>query len=345
MANIFQPVERQKAKLRLALTGVSGGGKTLGALYVAYGITGDWSKIALIDTERERGRLYANRSDLPFPTGTFQYAPLYAPYWVSKYKEYVAEAAALVGPDGVVIVDSLTHAWNNEGGVLEYKDQLAAQPGKNSYTAWNEAGKEQNSLINHILSVPCHTIVTMRSKMAYAMELNDKGKQQPVKLGMAPVQREDTEYEFDIVLDIARSHVAMASKDVTFLDKFGAIITPELGEELIAWLSEGKDPEIYHCADCGTRILTDPNATAKQRVEKSTEMFGRALCAGCGKKAYATMKAQQAQGEPATPTAEPEPPQEEALPPPVEPAQKKASKPAGKKGAAENAENSEAQKS
>ncbi len=49
--SIFTPVTREKAKLRLALTGVSGAGKTLGALYIAYGITNDWSKIALIDTE------------------------------------------------------------------------------------------------------------------------------------------------------------------------------------------------------------------------------------------------------------------------------------------------------
>ena len=55
---MFETVTRKKAKLRLALTGVSGAGKTLSALYIAYGITGDWSKIALIDTEHERARFY-----------------------------------------------------------------------------------------------------------------------------------------------------------------------------------------------------------------------------------------------------------------------------------------------
>ena len=65
----FEKVTRQRAKLRMALTGVSGAGKTLGALYIAYGITGDWSRIALIDTEHERARFYASRSDLD--TGEF----------------------------------------------------------------------------------------------------------------------------------------------------------------------------------------------------------------------------------------------------------------------------------
>ena len=209
MSNLFAPVQRQKMKLRMALTGVSGGGKTLGALYLAYGLTDDWGKVALIDTERERGRAYASRSDLPTPTGEYLYAGLYAPYSPERYKEYVRQAAEAVGPDGVVIVDSLSHAWSNEGGVLEIKDRIAAQAGKNSYTAWNEAGREQNSLINYILGVDCHTIVTMRSKMEYAMELNERGKQQPVKIGLAPVQRDDTEYEFDIVMNIGRDHVAV----------------------------------------------------------------------------------------------------------------------------------------
>ena len=93
-------------------------------------------------------------------------------------------------------MDSFSHAWNNEGGILDVKDRIAAQQGKNSYTAWNEAGKVQNSLVNTILAVDCHTIVTMRSKMEYVMQENERGKTQPVKVGLAPVQRDDTEYEF-----------------------------------------------------------------------------------------------------------------------------------------------------
>ena len=236
----FQEVVREKSKLRMALTGVSGAGKTLGALYIAFGLTGNWSKIAVIDTEHERARMYANRTDLG--TGKFLYCPLYPPYTAERYTALVKEAAGVVGTDGVVIVDSFSHAWNNEGGILDVKDRIAAQQGKNSYTAWNEAGKVQNNLVNTILAVECHTIVTMRSKMDYVMQENERGKTQPVKVGLAPVQRDDTEYEFDIVLDIARSHIATASKDVTFLDKFGEVITPELGRQLKAWLDDGVDP-------------------------------------------------------------------------------------------------------
>lgn len=237
----FEKVIRTKTKLRMALTGVSGAGKTLGALYIAYGLTGDWGKVAVIDTEHERTRGYGNNRR--YEVGQFIYCPFRPPYAPEKYINLVREAAAIVGADGVVIVDSLSHAWKGEGGVLEVKDKIAASSKSgNSYTAWNEAGRIQDSLINAILSVNCHTIATMRSKMDYVMRENERGRMEPVKVGLAPVQRDDVEYEFDIVLDIARSHIATASKDVTFLDKYGEIITPELGRQLKAWLDDGVDP-------------------------------------------------------------------------------------------------------
>lgn len=292
---MFTKVERKKAKLRMALTGVSGAGKTLSALYIAYGITGDWGKIALIDTEHERARFYANRSDLG--TGEFLYQSFTPPYSPERYKELVREGAEVVGSDGVVIIDSFSHAWNNEGGVLDIKEQISQQRGKNSYTAWNEAGKEQNSLVNTILAVDCHTIVTMRSKMDYVMQENDRGKLEPVKVGLAPVQRDDTEYEFDIVLDIARNHIATASKDTTFLDKFGKVITPELGKQLADWLNTGVEPE--RCENCHKVIMSDkikktdspPRLLSVEEIIKtSTEKLGKKLCYKCFATEYRAKK-------------------------------------------------------
>lgn len=275
--DLFTPVTREKSKLRLALTGVSGSGKTLGALYIAYGITGDWSKVALIDTEHKRAKLYANRSDLH--TGQFFHAELTPPYSPERYKLYANEGANMVGRDGVVIVDSMSHAWSGEGGVLEIKDQIAGQPGKNSYTAWNEAGREQSSLFNTILAVDCHTIVTMRSKMDYILTENERGRMQPQKVGLAPVQREDAEYEFDIVLSIARNHIATASKDTTFLDKFGAVITTELGQQLKAWLDDGEEPP--RCTDCGKVVTATKNKTVQAIIAGTVEKTGTVRCVDC----------------------------------------------------------------
>ena len=290
--SLFEQVTRKKAKLRLALTGVSGGGKTLGALYIAYGMIGDWGKVAVIDTEHERARFYADRSDLG--TGSFLYAPFAPPYSPDRYKQLVQEAAELVGPDGVVIVDSLSHAWNNEGGVLDIKDRIAGQQGKNSYTAWSEAGKYQNDLINTILAVDCHTIVTMRSKMEYAMQENDRGKMAPVKIGLAPVQREDTEYEFDIVLNIGRDHIATASKDTTFLDRFGQMITPDLGVQLKNWLSDGIEPE--RCEVCGKVITAKKSKTVEQIITASVKALNKKCCYDCYAKEFRKKKEEENNG-------------------------------------------------
>lgn len=277
MSVLFEKVTRAKSKARIAITGPSGAGKTLSALYLAFGLTGDWNKVALIDTEHERGRFYANRED--FHTGAFLYASMQPPYSPDKYIDYVRSAAQAVGADGVIIVDSFSHAWDNDGGVLAIKSEIAKRQGKNDYTAWDEAGKIQNNLVNTILSAPCHTIITMRVKMAYAMEVNERGKTVPVKIGLAPVQRDNTEYEFDMVFQLDRQHTAALSKDTTFLDDWSGVITPQLGERLGEWLSKGE--ELPRCADCGQVIMSDGRRTVAQIVDGTAQNYGRQLCMRC----------------------------------------------------------------
>lgn len=277
---VFGEVTRERSKLRMALCGVSGAGKTLSSLYIAYGITGDWKKVALIDTEHGRGKFYADRQDFGIPTGKYLYCELEPPYSPDRYIAAVKSAASVVGEDGVIIIDSFSHAWNNEGGVLDIKSEIArTTPGKNDYTAWGEAGKYQNNLVNTILAVNAHTIVTLRAKMAYAMEVNERGKTVPVKIGLAPVQRDDTEYEFDIVMNIGRDHIAVTSKDTTFLDGFADVITPELGKELKNWLDKGVNPE--RCSDCGKIIRPTDTRSIAQIVEGSQKCYGRKLCISC----------------------------------------------------------------
>lgn len=273
----FSLATREKAKLRMALMGVSGSGKTLGALYIAYGITKAWNKIAIIDTEHARAKLYAGREDLD--TGKFLHAELPPPYSPERYKNLVLDGVKAVGNDGVLIIDSLSHAWNNEGGVLEIKDKIASQKGKTSYTAWGDAGKLQSNLINTILSIDCHLIVTMRSKMEYALVDNGNGKQTPKKIGLAPVQREDTEYEFDIVLDIDRNHVATVNKDTTFLDNYSEVITIDLGSKLKEWLDDGEEPA--KCEVCQSTIRSTGGRSTTEIISGTHRETGQVMCIPC----------------------------------------------------------------
>lgn len=253
----LQKGKRLAARLRIALTGPTNAGKTYTALRLAYGIikathpnwTDEeiWDHIVLIDTERKRGLFYIGRTDLPLHTGEFYHVPIEAPYHPDKYVEALKEAYKTIGPDGVAIIDSLSHGWSYQGGVLDIKEQIAKQSGKNSYTAWNEAGQIQNELIDTIMTAPCHIISTMRSKMDYVLETNEQGKIIPVKKGLAPIQRDDTEYEFDITLMLDKDHRASIIKDVTFLNQidFEGIVTEDLGRQIKEWQDQGIDPKIF----------------------------------------------------------------------------------------------------
>jgi len=229
--SMFQKAERRKIKLRLALCGPSGSGKTYSALKIAQGIGG---KIALVDTENGSGSLYSHLCD-------YDAAEIAPPFSVEKYIAAIKDAEA-AGYD-VLIIDSLTHAWAGQGGLLEEVDKR--QTGKaNSFAAWRDVTPMHNKLVDAILQSKLHIIVTMRSKTAYEIEKDDRGKAVPVKKGMAPIQRDGLEYEFTVVLDLDnKKHVAEAGKDRTGLFDSKVFVPDEsTGKTIIDWLESGAEP-------------------------------------------------------------------------------------------------------
>lgn len=227
---LFKKAERKKAFLKIALTGVSGSGKTYSALQLAQGL-GD--KIAMIDTENGSGELYSNLCE-------YDVAPMSAPFTPEKYIDYIHEAEQ--AGYNVLIIDSLSHAWAGEGGVLDFVNKKAATTRSgNSFTAWKDATPKQNRLIDAILQAKMDVIVCMRSKQAYEMVENDKGKKMTVKMGLAPIQRDGLEYEFTLMFDIGvERHMAAATKDRTglFVD-WCEVITPQTGQKIRQWCDSG----------------------------------------------------------------------------------------------------------
>ena len=228
---MFRKAERRKAKLRLAITGPAGSGKTYGALVLAQGLGG---RIAMIDTENGSGDLYADMCDYDVETLT-------APYSIQKYLASIHEAES-AGYD-VLIIDSLSHAWSGEGGVLDLQAKAtAASKSGNSYNAWRQVTPLQNRLIDTLLASPCHIIATMRSKTEYLQAENERGKTEIRKVGLAPVQREGVDYEFGTVFDIALNHTASVSKDRTgMFDGNYFTITRDTGKILRKWLDDGAE--------------------------------------------------------------------------------------------------------
>lgn len=223
-------------KLKLAMTGASGSGKTYSALLIAKGLS-PGGKIAFIDTENDSGQLYAGVEGMP----PFEHMSIGAPFHTDKYLKAIY-AACSNGYD-CLVVDSISHQWSGEGGIMDRMDKdKMAQPGKNSYTMWAKFTPEHERFKAAIVQAPIHIISTMRSKQDYILTTNEKGKQTPQKVGMAPVQRDQFEYEFTSVFDMNMEHYAVVSKDRTnlFPDPFRP--SEETGLILKRWLETGAEP-------------------------------------------------------------------------------------------------------
>jgi len=234
MALEIRKAERHRAKARIGLCAPSGGGKTHSGLLLANGLG---QKIALIDTENGSGELEAGKPNIP----SYDVVTITAPFEPQKYINAIYELGKL-GYD-VIVIDSLSHAWAGQGGLLEQQG-TAAERTKNTYTAWREVTPFHNKLIDAMLQAPCHVIATMRSKTDYVLETNDRGKQQPRKVGLAPVQREGMDYEFTIVFDIDQAtHQATVSKDRTSLfdGQLPHKISRETGAKILEWLNSGAE--------------------------------------------------------------------------------------------------------
>lgn len=232
MAIQIRKAERFKSKLRLGLAGASGAGKTMSSLKLARGLVGDTGKILLIDTERGSGDLYAHLF-------AYDIITLMPPYKPQVYADAIK--AGVEANYDVIIIDSLSHAWSDEGGLLDQADKKRS--GGNGFTVWAELTPQHRMLVNSMLNAPCHIIATVRSKQDYAMEKDEKtGKTSVKKLGLAPVQREGMEYEFTTFIDIDINHFAKTSKDRTDMFKDEVFLVDEsIGQRFRDWLNSGRE--------------------------------------------------------------------------------------------------------
>ena len=225
----FRKAQRKQATLRLAITGPAGSGKTYSALQLAFGLGG---KIAMIDTENGSGDLYSHLGD-------YDIASIHAPYDPRMYLQGIHEAEK-EGYD-IIIIDSLSHAWNGQGGLLDLQSKLTETKYRgNSYAAWRDITPIQNMLIDALIASPCHIIATMRSKTEYVQAENERGRTEIRKVGLAPVQRDGIDYEFGTVFDLSPEHLAVVSKDRTGL--FGDdifTVNQDTGKKLRQWLDAG----------------------------------------------------------------------------------------------------------
>ena len=219
----FTKAERSSCKIKMAIQGPSGSGKTYSSLLLAYGLTKDWNKIAVIDTENGSANLYSH-------LGAYSICNLTAPYTPEEYIDAI-ETAVKQGYE-CLIIDSISTEWNGQGGILDIHGNI---PG-NSFTAWAKVTPRHNAFVQSILQSNIHIIGTMRSKTDYVLS-EKNGKQVPEKVGMKPVQREDSEYEFTVVFELNQKHQANVGKDRTglFSKRPELYLTADVGQEISEW--------------------------------------------------------------------------------------------------------------
>jgi hypothetical protein len=216
----LQIVKRPQTKIRIALQGSAGSGKTYSSLLLAYGLCNDWTKIALIETEHQSAALYSN-------LGQYNVLNLESPFNPEKYIEAIniCEKAGMQA----IILDSLSHEWET---LLEIHSAI---PG-NSYNNWNKVIPEHNNLINKILTSSSHIIATVRSKSEFVISEKD-GKKIVEKFSTKPFFKEGYEFDFTLVFDIDADHHAVCSKDRTqlFAEKIPFKIEVNTGLKIREW--------------------------------------------------------------------------------------------------------------
>ncbi|MCM3454434.1 ATP-binding protein [Heyndrickxia oleronia] len=280
--------QREKLKACIALFGASGGGKTLTSLILAYGMMKEaypdipeeelWKKIGVIDTEHKRALLYANNTVKGYKIGRFKHIEFDAPYSTVRYHE----AIELLKKDGceVVIVDSLSHAWEGIGGILDQQQDLGGR-----FQDWKTMKPIIKDFIKSLTENDVHIISTLRTKQEYQAERDDNDKLQIRKLGLKPIQKDDLEYEFMIVLRMEQNHTATPTKDNSnLINENGELIKPEHGATIYKWLELGIDvkaeqakeknklihqiKEIVKSSDDAAKLLSEIEFKSNQKLDE-----------------------------------------------------------------------------
>lgn len=224
----LRKASRGHTKIKCAIQGPSGSGKSFSSLLLARGLCDNWSEVVVIDTENNSADLYAH-------LGEFNVLDLKPPFTPEAY----IKALEICEAEGmkVVVIDSLSHEWEGEGGILETHGGMAG----NSFTNWSKLTPRHNAFVQKILQSPLHVVGTIRTKQDYVLT-EKNGKQVPEKVGLKGITRDGMDYEFTLVFDIDIKHQCSASKDRTslFSKTPQFTITEETGRKILRWCQTGK---------------------------------------------------------------------------------------------------------
>lgn len=255
----FEEAVRQQCKASILIEGLSGSGKSGLALMLGYTLAGnDWTKVFAIDTENKSLPLYR---DLPTHTGTtfgaFKVGQLSKDIGFKPSNYLAFRDVAIQNGAEVVIKDSISHAWQYSGGILDLVNEAKksnTRYAKDSYAAWSDETvmKEKNELMELLRHKDVHVICTVRVKEKMEYSTDEAGKTKLISLGEQQIMQADIKYEPDLVLrmekpgdentapeaTVVKSRYAILKKDETY--RFDAALMLQLKK----YLEEGVDPQV-----------------------------------------------------------------------------------------------------
>lgn len=130
-----------------------------------------------------------------------------------------------------IIIDSLSHEWEGEGGILDIHSSMVG----NSFTNWSKVTPRHNALVQRILQSDCHVIATFRTKQDYVL-IDKNGKMVPEKVGLKSVTKDGMDYEFTTVFDLDIHHNATCAKDRTSMfEQIPIKLTESTGKSILQW--------------------------------------------------------------------------------------------------------------
>jgi hypothetical protein len=200
----FKRAVKYDAKGRICLTGPAGSGKSFTMLKAAQRLAGPGGRIAAIDTEHGSLSKYADQFEFDV-IELDSYSP----------ENFLAALkAAEQSGYAVFCCDSLSHFWMGKDGALEFVDNARKRSNsRDDMAGWKDFRPWERAMVDQMIASPCHVIVTMRTKTAYEEQINERtGKKQRVKVGLAPVQREGMDYEFDLVGNLTEDNELVIDK-------------------------------------------------------------------------------------------------------------------------------------
>lgn len=247
----FRPAVRENVGLWINLIGGTGSGKTFTGMRLASGIAGG-KPFAVIDTENRRALHYADQFK-------FDHAELRAPFRPDAYAEAVVAADAAGYP--VIMVDSGSHVWAGDGGVLDWQEEELDRMAGNDYgkrervkmSAWIKPKMAHKHMVQKLLQVKAHIIFCLRAEQKIEMvKVDGKMVIQPKQSltgldGWIPVCDKNLPFEatcsFLLTADKpGLPHPIKLQEQHRPLFPLDKPITEESGRLIAQWAAGGKEP-------------------------------------------------------------------------------------------------------